>query len=77
MTLYLQPAPLEEPPQMDRVNPKAQIKRIAADACYARSQVVTVHHAAVAQAHSQEVIAIQPWNEKMHGACSQGGIPGV
>lgn len=33
MTLYLQPAHSEEPPQMDRVDPKAQIKRIA-DRCW-------------------------------------------
>lgn len=77
MTSYLQPAPLQEPPQTDSVNPKARIKRIAADACYAGSQVVTVNDAAIAQAYSQEVVAVQPWNEKMHGACSQGGVPGV
>lgn len=69
MMFYLQPAHLEEPPQMDRVDGKAQIEGITADTCCARSQVVSINHIAVAQTHGQEVIAVQPWNEKIRGAC--------
>lgn len=57
---------------MHRVDPEAQIKGIAADTCYARSQVITVDHTAVAQTQGQEVIAVQPWNEKMQGHVHRG-----
>lgn len=69
MTFYLQPAHLEEPSQTDRVDAKAQIEGITADTCCAGSQVVSVNHAACAQTHGQEVIAVQPWDGKMCGAC--------
>lgn len=77
MTLYLQPALLEELPQMNSVDYKAQIEGITPDACYARPQVITINHTAIEQAHSQEVIAIQPWNEKTHGESSLRGNSGV
>ena len=41
VSLHLQPARLEVPPQMDCVDPMTQIQGIAADTCCARSQVVT------------------------------------
>ena len=65
MTFYLQPAHLEGPPQTDRVDAEAQIEGITADTGCARSQVVSVNHTAVAQTQGQEVIAVQPWNEKI------------
>lgn len=76
MTLYLQPACSEGPPQKDRVDPMAQIEGIAADTCCARSQVVTVNHAAAAQTHGQEVITTQPWKEKRQREGPLRGNPG-
>ena len=77
MTFYLQPAHLEEPPQTDCVDAKAQIEGITADTCCARSQVVGVNHTALTQTHGQEVIAVQPWDEKMCGAYSLRGNSGA
>lgn len=71
MALHLQPALSEEPPQADRVDPRAQVERIAADARHARSQVVPAHHAAALQAPGQQVVALQPWRDEMHGARSR------
>lgn len=64
MTFYLQPAHLEEPPQTDGVDGEAQIEGITGDTGCARSQVVSVNHTAVVQTHGQEIVAVQPWDEK-------------
>lgn len=77
MTFYLQPAHVEEPPQMDRVDAKAQVKGITADTCCACSQVVSVNHTALAQTHGQKVTTVQPCDEKMGGACSLRENSGV